>query len=107
MRFKRIQFDGIILHYCFLGHRLRARVHTFMELYSLRRESSATKIAICQDDYTCNESSRHVGSMTWRRYRLQPDHARSGRPLSQAVGKPGVEFREGLTGYVDDDMLAG
>jgi hypothetical protein len=104
---RRIPFDGIILNYCFLGHRTERVIDTFKELYSFVARSQATKIAICQDDYTSNETLDHwlnelnvsivYSPITRDLDALYPIMSR----------KPGVEFREGLTGYVDDDMLAG
>ncbi|ODR97405.1 hypothetical protein AUC69_12400 [Methyloceanibacter superfactus] len=103
---RRIQFDGIILHYCFLGHRLPRTVNTFKALYNFVETSTAIKIAICQDDYTCNEVLD-----TWLdELGVNIVYSPITRDLDvlypRMSQKPGVEFREGLTGYVDDDMLA-
>jgi hypothetical protein len=104
---KRIPFDGIIINYCFLGHRTERVIDTFKDIYSFVARSPATKIAICQDDYTSN-----VALDRWLD-ELGIDVVYS--PITRDLDalypimskKPGVEFREGLTGYVDDDMLAG
>lgn len=104
---QRIPFDGIILNYCFLGHRTERVIDTFKDLYSFVARSQATKIAICQDDYTSNE--------TLDRWLNELNVGIVYSPITRDLDalypimsiKPGVEFREGLTGYVDDDMLAG
>lgn len=104
---KSIPFDGIILNYCFLGHRTERVIDKFRSIYSFINASPATKIAICQDDYSSNETldawldemnvSIVYSPITRDLDALYPILSR----------KPGVEFREGLTGYVDNDLLSG
>ncbi|GFO80934.1 MAG: hypothetical protein A49_05610 [Methyloceanibacter sp.] len=102
---RQIEFDGIIIHYCFLGHRIR-KLPLFTQTYDFVKQSSATKIAITMDDYT------HSGTLDrWLdEFGVKIVYSPITRDLDvlypKMFQKDGVEFRPALTGYVDNDMLS-
>lgn len=100
---KRFPFDGIIMNYCFLGNRA-----SFYDIQSHRwswlKDSPATKIALCQDDYT-----DHLTLDEWLR---DLDVAVIYSPVQENLdvlypnnwGR--AKFKEGLTSYTDSKQIA-
>ncbi|MBL4854254.1 MAG: glycosyltransferase family 1 protein [Robiginitomaculum sp.] len=52
---KQIDFDGVIINYCFLGNRAGGHYHQYKKGFAWIRDLNCPKIALCQDDYTDNE----------------------------------------------------
>jgi len=99
---KAFPFDGIIMNYCFLSNRASA-YELQKDRWSYLADHPATKIAICQDDYT-----DHLSLDEWIRD-MRCDVIFSPIQKNLEVLYPTnwgkATFREGLTGYTDHAQI--
>lgn len=49
---REVQWDGVIMNYCFLGHRVSPRFPDVRKRWEWLSHLDCPKVAICQDDYT-------------------------------------------------------
>lgn len=100
---KNVQWDGVIINYCFLGYRASPRYTDLKREWAWLADLSCPKISISQDDYT---DSGNLDD--WLQFmNVGVIYSPITQNLEQLYPKNigWTEIREGLTAYVDSKEL--
>jgi len=100
---KSINFDGVIINYCFLGYRAGPLYPILKTKYAWLRNLTCPKIAICQDDYT--DSGFLDEWLEFMKVTTIYSPIQSGVDKLYPLNWGKAKFKLGLTAYTDNAQL--